>query len=83
MAGQSNVRDRLSRDGVITGSNFRIIGRKIGAGNFGVVQMGVNTATGQKVAVKIERIANMKGVRKVPEREIERDYKSLLWSFIV
>jgi hypothetical protein len=34
------------------GTEFRIVGKRIGAGNFGEVYLGENVATGQKVAVK-------------------------------
>ncbi len=74
MAGKRRVSDHLSPDGVIIGSDFRIIGKRIGAGNFGEVRIGENKTTGQKVAVKIEREADMRGARKVPEtRERERE----------
>jgi serine/threonine protein kinase len=38
------------------GPDYRIVGKKIGAGNFGEVRLGVDVKTGEKVAVKIERM---------------------------
>ncbi|XP_059086697.1 casein kinase I-like [Tigriopus californicus] len=46
----------------MVGKDFRIVGKRIGAGNFGEVRIGENTQTHEKVAIKIERIANPKGV---------------------
>lgn len=40
----------------MVGPDFKIVGKKIGAGNFGEVRLGVNVKTHEKVAVKIERI---------------------------
>jgi hypothetical protein len=37
------------------GTEFRIVGKRIGAGNFGEVYLGENVATGKKVAVKVEK----------------------------
>ena len=47
----------------MVGPEYRIVGKKIGAGNFGEVRLGENINTGDKVAVKIERILNPKGSR--------------------
>ena len=47
------------------GTEFRIVGKRIGAGNFGEVYLGENVTTGQKVAVKVERDSQPKGVWKV------------------
>lgn len=46
---------------LIAGSEYKIVGKKIGAGNFGEVRLGESVKTGEKVAVKIERIINPKG----------------------
>lgn len=40
----------------MVGPDYKIVGKKIGAGNFGEVRLGVHVPTGEKVAVKIERI---------------------------
>ena len=40
----------------MVGTKFKIVGKKIGAGNFGEVRIGKNVLTEEKVAVKIERI---------------------------
>ena len=45
----------LSLDKMV-GTKFKIVGKKIGAGNFGEVRIGKNVLTEEKVAVKIERI---------------------------
>ena len=42
------------------GNEFRIIGKRIGAGNFGEVYLGENVANGKKVAVKVEKDAQPK-----------------------
>ena len=48
------------------GTEFRIIGKRIGAGNFGEVYLGENVTTGKKVAVKVEKDAQPKSAaRKV------------------
>ena len=51
------------------GTEFRIVGKRIGAGNFGEVYLGENVTTGQKVAVKVERDSNPKGAWKVFENQ--------------
>ena len=52
----------LSRAGKMVGPDFKIIGKRIGAGNFGEVRIGVHVPSGERVAVKIERIVHAKGV---------------------
>ena len=52
----------LSRSRTV-GTEFKIVGKRIGAGNFGEVRIGQHIPTGEKVAVKIERIVQPKGVR--------------------
>ncbi len=49
----SKVSSRLALDRKV-GADFRIVGKRIGAGNFGEVRIGENVRTGEKVAVKIE-----------------------------
>ncbi len=49
----SRVSSRLAPDKMV-GSDFCIVGKRIGAGNFGEVRLGKNVRTGEKVAVKIE-----------------------------
>ena len=55
------VSEQLAANRMV-GTEFKIVGKKIGAGNFGEVRIGENVRTGEKVAVKIERIAQPKGV---------------------
>lgn len=45
----------LAPDRIVEGSNFKIVGKRIGAGNFGEVRIGENIDTHDKVAIKIER----------------------------
>lgn len=52
---RSKVYDSLAPD-LMVGPDFRIVGKKVGAGNFGEVHVGENVHTGEKVAIKIERI---------------------------
>ena len=47
------------------GSEFQIVGKKIGAGNFGEVFLGENVVTKEKVAIKVERDSQPKGAKKV------------------
>jgi serine/threonine protein kinase len=47
------------------GTDFRTVGKRIGAGNFGDVYLGEHVATGQRVAVKVEKEAAPKGLRFV------------------
>ena len=49
----SRVSSRLAPDKMV-GSDFCIVGKRIGAGTFGEVRLGKNVRTGEKVAVKIE-----------------------------
>ena len=53
----------LSSSRQVGGSEYKIVGKKIGAGNFGEVRLGEHCRTGDKVAVKIERILNPKTSR--------------------
>ena len=48
------VTERLAHDRALEGSDYRIVGKRIGAGNFGEVRVGMNVRTGEKVAIKIE-----------------------------
>ena len=51
------------------GSEFRIVGKKIGAGNFGEVYLGENVDTKEKVAIKVERDSQPKGAWKVSNKK--------------
>ena len=64
MPDSSKVAALLAKDRMI-GPDFKIVGKKIGAGNFGEVHVGENVHTKERVAVKIERIAQPKGSRFV------------------
>ena len=46
----------------MVGSEFKIVGKRVGAGNFGEVRIGVHIPSGERVAIKIERIVHNKGI---------------------
>lgn len=58
----SKVSEQLDPSRMV-GNDYRIIGKKIGAGNFGEVRIGEEVETKVKVAVKIEKIPQNKNTR--------------------
>ena len=77
----------------MVGPDYKIIGKKIGSGNFGEVRLGINVHSDDKVAVKIEKIMQgsvntffptlfhfitfVSGAKKGPNVRLRQEYEML------
>ncbi|QQP58550.1 Casein kinase I isoform gamma-2, partial [Caligus rogercresseyi] len=61
----------------MVGSHFRIVGKKIGAGNFGEVRLGKHIGTNEVVAVKIDKNFQNKSEKKSPDIQLRHEYDIL------
>ncbi|XP_040583913.1 casein kinase I-like [Lepeophtheirus salmonis] len=70
------ISEALGRNRMV-GSNFRIVGKKIGAGNFGEVRIGKHIGTGEKVAIKIDKNYDYKSDKKSVDIQLKHEYDIL------